>query len=250
MQQHGALPFCQPCKQDAAVSGHPTGGRPSQPGNPPQVPSWLPCMCIFALTAENKNRGECPAQQAHVARAMVAHWRVCTHAEECCFHHTHLLRDVHSMPALERSTSLAPNTRRSGTAVCQAMPIAEVAGEFAEISGFATVMFAITLVVSTNRRAIHRANCLPSWRHSACLVLSLVPCRQHTTSPGLFCCRVWPQASCSCGLRRSWRRASWMMCSSEQVNDIRSPTVRQLQRRARISRGRLRLSCDGCSAQR
>lgn len=59
-----------------------------------------------------------------------------------------LLRDVHSMPALERSTSMAPNTRRSGTAVCQAMPIAEVAGEFAEISGFATVMFAITLVVS------------------------------------------------------------------------------------------------------
>lgn len=51
---------------------------------------------------------------------------------------------------------MAPNTRRSGTAVCQAMPIAEVAGEFAEISGFATVMFAITLVVSAGC-----ADCMP-----------------------------------------------------------------------------------------
>jgi hypothetical protein len=59
-----------------------------------------------------------------------------------------------SMPALERSTLSAPTTRRSGAAVCQAMPIAEVAGEFAEISGYATVMFAITLVVS--RRDICR----------------------------------------------------------------------------------------------
>ena len=169
MQQHGALPFCQPCKQDAAVSGHPTGGWPSQPGSPPQVPSKLPYLCIFALTAGNRNCGEGPAQQAHVARAMVAHWLVCTYAEECCCCRIDLLRDVHSMPALERSTSLAPNTRRSGTAVCQAMPIAEVAGEFAEISGFATVMFAITLVVSVNRRAIRRAKCvlIPSWRHFA-----------------------------------------------------------------------------------
>jgi hypothetical protein len=41
---------------------------------------------------------------------------------------------------------LASPCRRSSTAM-QAMPIAEVAGEFAEITGVATVMFAITLVV-------------------------------------------------------------------------------------------------------
>lgn len=51
------------------------------------------------------------------------------------------------MPALERRSLSAPNSR-SSSAVCQAMPIAEVAGEFAEITGYATVMFAITLVVS------------------------------------------------------------------------------------------------------
>lgn len=51
------------------------------------------------------------------------------------------------MPALERRTLSAPNTRRSSAAVRHAMPIAEVAGEFAEITGYATVMFAITLVV-------------------------------------------------------------------------------------------------------
>lgn len=51
-----------------------------------------------------------------------------------------------SSPALERRSLSAPTTRRSA-AVCQAMPIAEVAGEFAEITGYATVMFAITLVV-------------------------------------------------------------------------------------------------------
>lgn len=53
------------------------------------------------------------------------------------------------MPALERQSLAAPNTRSSST--CQAFPmqIAEVAAsEFAEITGYATVMFAITLVVS------------------------------------------------------------------------------------------------------
>ncbi len=54
-----------------------------------------------------------------------------------------------SVPALERQSLAAPNTRSSST--CQAFPmqIAEVAAsEFAEITGYATVMFAITLVVS------------------------------------------------------------------------------------------------------
>ena len=51
-----------------------------------------------------------------------------------------------SMPALQHQA--APNTRSSSA--CNALPIqiAEVAAsEFAEISGYATVMFAITLVV-------------------------------------------------------------------------------------------------------
>ena len=52
-----------------------------------------------------------------------------------------------SVSATQRTALAAPG-RRNSTAV-QAMPIAELANEFTEITGYATVMFAITLVVNT-----------------------------------------------------------------------------------------------------
>ena len=53
-----------------------------------------------------------------------------------------------SLPMVQQRAALAGSRKRSSTACAAApMPIAELAGEFTEITGYATVMFAITLVV-------------------------------------------------------------------------------------------------------